>query len=266
MIKFSLPDNLKIFDYEKLIKDTEILSSVRYERPKAYLELIHTKEDGGKVNVPVMTSGNMSAIQGKAKSRKTFFIVLCSKMIYLQNKIKIAIFDTEQFNYHSSLTFNRINKTTPDNYLRFFNLRKYTIDVRLEFVETYIMRERPDLIFLDNIRDCMTDINSWTETNHVLTTLIQLSDEFKTHICLTLHENPGVDTDKARGAIGTELQNKCETIFKIEKVKETPHISKVKGLFTRNIEFDEMDFIINNDGIPELYLSQFESEKTDGPF
>ena len=256
-VKFKLPDNLTTFDYEKLVKETEIRKYDRYDKPVSYLDLVHTNTDGTKKNVPVMTAGNLSGVQGKAKSRKTFFLVLASSMIFAQKDIKIAIMDTEMFKYHSSLTLYRINKLTPNNKLRFFNLRKYSIDVRLEFVETYILRERPEILFLDNVRDCMIDINSWTETNRILTTFIQLADDVGTHICLTLHENPGTDNDKARGAIGTEMQNKCETVFRLEKDGD---FTKVKGLFTRNMEFDSLEFNINPEGLPVL-LSDFEAKR-----
>jgi hypothetical protein len=98
----------------------------------------------------------------------------------------------------------------------------------------------------------MIDINSWVETNKILTIFIQLADDIGTHICLTLHENPGADNDKARGVIGTELQNKCETVFRLEKDKEKPNLTKVKGLFTRNRDFDSFVFEINEDGLPVI--------------
>jgi hypothetical protein len=259
MIHFKLPNNLTVFDYPKLLKETEILKTETYYKPVSYLELLHTKQDGSKINIPVISAGNLSCIQGKAKARKTFFLILASSMILAQKDVKIAVFDTEQFNYHSSLTLWRINQLTPNNSLRFFNLRKYSIDVRLEFVENYILNEKPEVIFLDNVRDCMQDINSWVETNKILTTFIQLADEFKTHIALTLHENPGKDNDKARGAIGTELQNKCETVFRLEKDETFPNCTNVKGLFTRNMEFDEMSFKISERGIPEL-TSEFDKK------
>jgi hypothetical protein len=252
MLKFELPKDLTTFDFDKIQGDSEIKAGDFIEKPKSFFNLELTKEDETRVLVPVMTKGNLSAIQGKAKARKTFFLTLASKMILEQNNIDIVIFDTEQFKYHSLMTLHRINKLYPDNGLRMFNLRKYSIDVRLEFVESYILKHRPDLIFLDNVRDCMVDINSWVETNKILTVFIQLADEVGTHICLTLHENPGTDNDKARGAIGTELQNKCETVFRLEKHKEKPKYTKVKGLFTRNRDFNAFLFEINEDGLPVL--------------
>jgi hypothetical protein len=267
MIRFKLPEELTTFDYNKLVKETEIIKGHQYYKPVCYLSLLHTKLDQTKVNVPVISAGNLSCIQGKAKARKTFFLVLASSMILSQKDLNIVIFDTEQFQYHSSLTLWRINQLTPENKLRYFNLRKYSIDVRLEFVENYILNEKPEIIFLDNIRDCMQDINSWVETNKILTTFIQLADEYKTHICLTLHENPGTDNEKARGAIGTELQNKCETVFRLEKDKKNTEYTSIKGLFTRNMEFDSLEFKINDNGLPEL-VSDFDKKPEDaqGPF
>lgn len=260
MIEFKLPENLTTFDYKKLIRETEIKSTDHFDKPISFLSLLNTMPDCTKKNIAVMTAGNLSAVQGKAKSRKTFFLVLCSHMILTQKDLRIVIMDTEQFQYHSSLMLHRINKLTPLNKLRLFNLRKYSIDVRLEFVENYILNEKPDVLFLDNVRDCMIDINSWVETNKILTTFIQLADEYKTHICLTLHENPGRDNDKARGAIGTELQNKCETIFKLDIDQDNPEYTRVKGLFTRNMKFDEIEFRINEEGLPVL-VSDFEAQK-----
>lgn len=266
-IKFTMPEKLVTFDFEKIILEAEIQKNKIYEKPVTYLSLLHTNQDGTKTNVPVMSAGNLSAIQGKAKSRKTFFLVLASSMILKQNNIKIAIFDTEQYNYHSSLTLRRINLLNPDNNLKFFNLRKYAKDIRFQFVQDYIVKKRPDLIFLDNIRDCMIDYNSAKETDSILTPLIQLADEYKTHICVTLHENPGVDNNKARGVIGTELQNKAETVLQASLEKEDRNYTRITGLFTRNMCFDDLQFRISDDGLPEL-VSEFcaQSDEKIKPF
>jgi hypothetical protein len=134
--------------------------------------------------------------------------------------------------------------------LRFFNLRKYSIGVRLETIETYILKEAPALIFIDNIRDLIININSYEEVNNVLTIFTQLCDETGTHICFTLHENPGADNFKARGTIGTELQNKIETGFKIST--DVDGRTKVEGLFTRNEKFEEIYFTLDDNGIPNI--------------
>jgi hypothetical protein len=265
MIKLNLPKDIITFDYERIKKSSLIEKGKFYERPRPLLELIKTMPDGVKISVPVLTEGNISVIQGKAKSRKTFFLSLASYMVSSQNEVdKIVIMDTEQYNYHSQLTQKRILNLNEKINLQLYNIRPYSTDVRLEFIENYIINEKPKLMFIDNIRDCLVNINSWEETNNVLTTIIQLCDNFKTHVVCTLHENPAKENDKARGAIGTELQNKAETVFKIETEKET-EFTKVEGLFTRNMNFDILEFKIDDKGNPVL-VSSFDKEaakKTD---
>jgi archaellum biogenesis ATPase FlaH len=251
MLQFKLPEKLVTYDYDKIRNESAIQRGQSFPKPKTLLSLEKTTKNGNHL-VPVLTAGNLSAIQGKAKARKTFFICLLNQFLYFQSNLKIVIFDTEQSDFHSSLTRHRIDKMSDNNIdLEFFRLRKYTRDVNLDFINDHIVRTKPDLVFIDNIRDCMSDINSNTETTMILKVLKQIIDEYGTHVCVTLHENPYKDNDKARGVIGTELQNACETIFKIEKLKDVRY-TKITGFFTRNGDFDDLMFIINNEGIPVL--------------
>lgn len=261
-MRFNLPEKLTSYDFNTILKEAEIQKGQFFRKPETVLELNKTKDDGSVVQVPVLTAGNLSAIQGKAKSRKTFFLCLASYMISKQNDLKIAIFDTEQADYHSAKTRGRIDLMNENINLNYFRLRKYTRDINLDFINEYICKFRPDLVFIDNIRDCMSDINSNMETSNVMKSLKQIIDEYGTHCCVTLHENPYKDNDKARGVIGTELQNACETIFKVEKDGEQ---TKVSGLFTRNGDFDEIYFKIREDGIPIL-LTDFKEKKESETF
>jgi hypothetical protein len=250
-INFSIPEQYTQFNYDEIINGAEVFKDKFYEKPVILLHLPKTKADCSTVKIPVFTACNISGIQGKAKSRKTFFLALATKLIYAQKQIELVIFDTEQAFYHSSLTLKRIFSMSPNINLRFFNLRKYSQDVRLEFIETYILKNKPDLVFIDNIRDCLSNINSIEQANEVLNTFKQLLDITGVHVCMTLHENPGKDNDKARGHLGTELQNCAETIFKVEKDSGNSEYSNAKGLFTRNGDFDDLMFMIE-DGIPRL--------------
>jgi hypothetical protein len=250
MIKFVLPDNLCIYDYEKIRNEARIVRGQQAPKPRTLLGL-YRKENGNNIFVPVCTAGNLSAIQGKAKSRKTFFICVLNTLILQNQKLNIVIFDTEQGEYHATLSRHRIDVQT-DIDIEYFRLRKYTKDINLDFINDHIIKTRPDFVFIDNIRDCMHDINSNTETSSILKVLKQVTDEIGTHVCVTLHENPYKDNDKARGVIGTELQNACEVIFKVEKNIDTPKTTDVKGTFTRNGDFDDLEFEINEYGLPEL--------------
>lgn len=258
-MKFTLPTKLTDYDFTKILTESKISKGQFFKKPKCLLELNKVIQNGDTIQIPVMTAGNISAIQGKAKSRKTFFLCLAAYMISKQNDLNIVIFDTEQADYHSAKTRGRIDIMNETIKLEYFRLRKYTKDINLDFINEYICTYKPDLIFIDNIRDCMSDINSNTETSAVLKVLKQITDEYGTHCCVTLHENPYSDNGKARGVIGTELQNACETIFKVEKDNE---ITKVTGLFTRNGDFDEISFKVDEQGMPRLF-TDFKTEKDD---
>ena len=106
------------------------------------------------------------------------------------------------------------------------------------------------LVIIDGIRDLMKDINSPTESTELVSKLMKWTDERQIHIHTVLHLNKG--DDNTRGHIGTELNNKAETIFKIEKDKINSDISSVEAMCIRDIEFTPFAFYINEDGLPEL--------------
>ena len=55
-----------------------------------------------------------------------------------------------------------------------------------------------------------------------------------------------------RGHIGTEMNNKAETVLVISKNSNNPDISEVKALHIREKEFKPFAFSVNEQGLPEL--------------
>jgi hypothetical protein len=190
-------------------------------------------------------------IQGKAKSRKTFFLLLLNWLILRENlNIKnIVVFDTEQFKHHSVLFKQRLKRMS-DRYevVKMYNIRRYSKDVRFQFIQDYLQKYDIDIAFIDNLRDVFRNFNNLEQSDDVLTALTQISENIGIHICCCLHENPG--DMKARGHIGTEMQAKCETVFNVTTTEEDD-ITIVKGIFTRNGKFEPATFKIE-DGLPVL--------------
>ena len=56
----------------------------------------------------------------------------------------------------------------------------------------------------------------------------------------------------ARGHIGTELNNKAETVLLVEKDKSNGDISNVSAMHIRAMDFEPFSFRINDNAIPEL--------------
>ena len=215
------------------------------------------------------TLGNFSASIGKAKSKKTFNVsaivasalnnspVLHYRSTFPENKRKILYIDTEQGRYHCQQVLKRILRLAdlpeyknPDN-LIMLALRKFSPKLRLAIVEQAI-GTIPDLglVIIDGIRDFLYDINSSSESTDIISKFMQWTDDRQIHIHTILHQNKG--DENARGHIGTELNNKAETVLLVEKDKSNGDISNVSAMHIRAMDFEPFAFRINDNALPEL--------------
>ena len=227
------------------------------------------------------TLGNFSASIGKAKSKKTFNVsaivasalsgstVLHYRSTFPENKRKILYIDTEQGRYHCQLVLKRILRLAdlpeyknPDN-LIMLALRKFSPKLRLAIVEQAI-GTIPDLglVIIDGIRDFLYDINSPGESTDIISKFMQWTDDRQIHIHTVLHQNK--NDEHARGHIGTELNNKAETIMQIEVDKEDKTISVIEAVHIRDREFEPFAFRINEEALPELVEHYLHKEKKIG--
>lgn len=227
------------------------------------------------------TLGNFSASIGKAKSKKTFNVsaivasalsgssVLHYRSTFPENKRKILYIDTEQGRYHCQLVLKRILRLAdlpeyknPDN-LIMLALRKFSPKLRLAIVEQAI-GTIPDLglVIIDGIRDFLYDINSSSESTDIISKFMQWTDDRQIHIHTVLHQNK--NDEHARGHIGTELNNKAETILQVEVDKDDKAISVVEAVHIRDRDFEPFAFRINEDVLPELVESYLSKEKKSG--
>ena len=224
------------------------------------------------------TLGNFSASIGKAKSKKTFNVsaiaasalsgrtILRYRSMFPENKRKILYIDTEQGRHHCQQVLKRIlrlaempDDKVPEN-LIMLSLRKFAPRVRLLIVEEAI-GTTPDLglVIIDGIRDFLYDINSSSESTEVISKFMQWTDDKQIHIHTVLHQNK--NDEHARGHIGTELNNKAETIMQVEVDKDDKTISCVEVIHIRDREFEPFAFRINECALPELVESYISKEK-----
>lgn len=215
------------------------------------------------------TLGNFSASVGKAKSKKTFNIcaivaaaltngtVLNYRASFPDGKRRILYIDTEQSPFHCKRVLTRIlllaelpTAIRPET-LEFLSLRRYAPKIRLAIIEKAIYQtDGLGLVVIDGIRDLAYDINSPSEATDLITKLMQWTDERQIHIHTVLHLNKG--DDNTRGHLGTELNNKAETILQVTKDEFDKNISSVTAMCIRDIDFEPFAFRINVDSLPEL--------------
>ncbi|WP_300770862.1 AAA family ATPase [uncultured Bacteroides sp.] len=209
------------------------------------------------------TLGNFSASTGKAKSKKTFNISAIVAAALTNDEVlhysclppdkrKILYVDTEQSRYHCHKVMERILRLAGlptdqdrDDFV-FIVLREQTPDMRKRIIE-YMLENMPEvgLLIIDGIRDLMYDINSPSESTDLINLLMRWS-----HIHTVLHLNKG--DDNTRGHIGTELNNKAETVLQITKSTQDGNISEVKAMHIRDRDFEPFAFRINDSALPEV--------------
>jgi hypothetical protein len=217
----------------------------------------------------IATFGNFSASTGKAKSKKTFNIsamvaaalingtVLNYRATLPPDKRKIFYFDTEQSRYHCHNVMARILRLAGlpadqnNERLTFIGLREYTPVLRMALID-YALRnsEGYGLVIIDGLRDLMYDINNAKEATDIMTVLMAWTSAYNLHIHCVLHLNK--NDSNTRGHIGTELENKAETVLVISKKKENNAVSEVRPMHMRDKEFSSFAFHIDENALPVL--------------
>lgn len=144
--------------------------------------------------------------------------------------------------------------------LTMLTLRKYSPEMRLAIVEQAIDTiPNLGLVIIDGIRDFVYDINSPNEATNIISKFMQWTDDRQIHIHTILHQNK--NDEHARGHIGTELNNKAETIMQVEVDKDDKNVSIVEAIHIRDREFEPFAFRINEKALPELVESYMSKEK-----
>lgn len=201
----------------------------------------------------VCSEGNLSAVVGEAKSKKTFLCTaLVGSMLDItqkhlfgieHNRCRVLWVDTEQSPAHIQKVMFRINllggltPTVPDHKLRMLQLREKSPADRYQALEYGIALYQPKLVVVDGISDLLCDTNCLKESEELVSRLLTLASLGHCHIMCVLHTNP--NSDKARGHLGSTLMRKAETVLYVHKTGEC---SVVEPQYCRNEEFARFAF------------------------
>ena len=129
---------------------------------------------------------------------------------------------------------------------------------RWRLIKQAIEIVKPDIVFVDGIRDLLSSINDEEQGTMILSEMGYMAEQ--RHICIwnALHQNPRADEEsKMRGWIGTELGNKVsDTLVSIKKKDATGVTFTVKQQDARGKDLDDWKFEVTKDagnlGVPRI--------------
>ncbi len=258
-------------DFKAIHQKSIINLQTKPDRPPIAISIgLDDKEYAGhRYPLRFGTFGNISMIKGEEKSRKTWLksLILASiqtdncrysddiKGHDLQDKYIIDL-DSEQDDYDAWMVANRVPKMvgsvdTPrynDNFLT-VKLREYNATERNGYLQWLFMesqyRNKLGVVSIDGFVDFVNDFNSLKESIEFTQSLMKYSSLTKSHIMGILHLNPG--EQKARGHLGTILQQKCETVTIIKDMGDHSVVTCQRG---RGKKYNEFGITVDGDWLP----------------
>lgn len=265
-LKLTIPkEETDSIDFEAMDRECTIDLELVYERPPLAIS-IGVNAQG--YDNPFGTFGNISLIKGEEKARKSFLksMILSSAIggasnNYNNDLIKghdladkwILDLDGEQDEYYTWLNGIRIPKMVgalPDNYV-VKKLREKNPKIRNQYLEWIFMeseyRNNIGICSIDGYVDFVNNFNDQNESSEFTQQLMSYSSKANCHIMGILHLNPG--TTKARGHLGTILQQKCESVVTITDGGDhsTVHCQRARGT-----KFNDLTLTIDNDWLPHI--------------
>ena len=189
----------------------------------------------------ICTAGNLSNIQALPKDGKSAVVgaIIASAMPtravepdtlgFMTNNTKekaILHFDTEQspFDHHQLVerALARVHLTDPPVWFDSYCLTDLDVRERLGCVLARIeqagdSRRGVTLVIIDGVADLCVDPNDPREAFGLVQKLHKMAIANQCAILTVLHENPGSDSGKMRGHLGSQLERKVETPLRLKK-------------------------------------------------
>lgn len=252
--KFTIWDPFQI-----LAIDADPLNGYIIDITREYAPVVFLLNDAdGK---GLITRGDIIGVKGKAKQGKTYACA-CMEAAILKGQYMgftatkpdfVALhIDTEQ-NARNVMEKAKIVYTLCDwdpkkNNKRYIpiTLRECTVKERISKTKAAIERYKPDLVFIDGIRDLCQDFNDISESTNLINSLMKLSSSNDCAIICVLHENKA--DGNMRGHLGTELLNKCSETYQVAK---KDGVITVEQTECRNAPIGKWSFCIDDSGIPQ---------------
>lgn len=251
-------------EVEEVFDISEFLIDQTKDIP-APIHILSYEDRDGKL-IPMITEDNISMIKGQAKSRKSTLIKAIAATIlsakpytfgrfltsnYYRNNL--AIVDTEQGEYHCWRAAKSISHLA-ERQVTYYKVAGVSGEKKKRLVEKHLESNKGcGVMILDNIVHFLNDFNDTKESSALVEWLIGIKNQYKCHIIVVLHENGSqVGGGKAKGHLGSLLENTCETVIRVEKDQNDSMTSIVSPALTRNREFGKFTIEMDDHWIPSL--------------
>ena len=259
-----------------------------------YPEPYHMLEYNG---VPFSKVGGLAAISGQKKNGKSFVLTQLMAAIlgngsertqqylpglrvpdrtidYLGHLPKVLYVDTEMEKLSSAKVLRRVHwlcdwdMKYPNDRFAVLWLKNMPKDAdkrahiqRYDLIRLAIDMIKPDVMFVDGLRDLLSSINDEESITQILDYFGGAAEDRNMSIWMALHQNPQRKNDddeaKMRGWAGTELGNKVSDTMVSIKTKTASGVTfTVKQQDARDKDIDDWKFEITDDagnlGIPRI--------------
>lgn len=199
--------------------------------------------------LPIGSRGNILAINGMAKSRKSVIASAIMSSAYtdeflgfvtrFKEEPRILNFDTEQGYGHWLKGSRRVIldaglRDRPANY-HSYHTREASVEQRLELLGLALEIHKPDLCVIDGVTDLVYDLNSQEEATKIGEKLMSWSVKYNCLLIVIIHITKG--KGYMTGALGTYLEKKCQTAIKCEKDEKDDAITYVTCQYSRDEPF-----------------------------
>ena len=290
--KIPLPGELT--EDDKRRQQFEILRPYLLDPREDYPEPYSILEFNG---VPFSKVGGLAAISGQKKNGKSFVLTQLMAAIlgngservqtylpgltvpertieYIGHLPNVLYIDTEMEKLNTAKVLRRVHwlcgweMRMPNerfNVLRLTNMPKdsdkQAYVQRFDMIRLAIDLIRPDVMFVDGLRDLLASINDEESITKTLDYFSGVAEESKMSIWMALHQNPNRKNDedglKMRGWAGTELGNKVSDTLVSIKTKTANGVTfTVKQQDARDKDIDDWKFEVTDDagklGIPKI--------------
>jgi hypothetical protein len=223
-----------------------------FDNPPPELPPVITLDAGGRSHV-IACTGYLVAIQGGPKAGKSAVLqaIMAASMTPPSRCIDafgfkawneagkaVVHFDFEQSaRDHDRLmrcALQRAGAVREPSWMRSYRLTKLDAQSRMFAFLAELDRAQREhggifAVILDGLADLIPDPNDPEKAFQLVDMLHALAEKLETVIVSVIHENPGTETGKTRGHLGSHLERKAETNLRLSKEGATTTIFSEKS-------------------------------------